>query len=148
MIKLTFKMEGLKELDRLLGELPKATGKNVLKRTLTRAAEPIRSMAERLAPKATGRLKRGIVVSSTLSKRQRSQHQKKALVEVYVGAEPLAQSTLQEFGTHNQPPQPFLRPAWDANKEAALEIIKGGLAQEIDRAVKRLAKKAAKKAGG
>lgn len=44
------KVEGLKELDAALGELTKATARNVLKRVLTKAAEPIREMASRLAP--------------------------------------------------------------------------------------------------
>jgi hypothetical protein len=35
------KLEGFKELDRALGKLPKATAKNVLRRTLIKAAKPI-----------------------------------------------------------------------------------------------------------
>jgi hypothetical protein len=37
-----------------------------------------------------------------------------------------------------------MRPAWDANKDAALDVIKTELRTEIIKAAKRLAKKAAK----
>ena len=50
----------------------------------------------------------------------------------------------QEFGNEHNPPQPFARPAWDANKTRALDIIKDELGGEIMKAARRLAKKAAR----
>lgn len=49
-LKKSVAVEGLRELDAALGELPKATGRNVLKRVLIRAGEPIASRARELAP--------------------------------------------------------------------------------------------------
>lgn len=65
----TIKIEGLKELDAALGALPKATGKNVLRRVLKRAGEPIAEAARRKVPaeKSTGNLKRSITVSTKLA---------------------------------------------------------------------------------
>jgi HK97 gp10 family phage protein len=57
---------------------------------------------------------------------------------------PLRQAMFQEFGTVNHAPQPFMRPAFDANKMPALETIRTELAVEIEKTRARLAKKAAK----
>jgi HK97 gp10 family phage protein len=146
MAKVTVKVAGLRELDEALGELPKSTAKNVLKRTLTKAGTPIEQAAEREAPVRTGRLKRGVMTGTKLTKRQRRQAERAGFVEVFVGVEALAQATMQEFGTHNQPPQPYIRPAWDAHQTAALNIIASDLGNEIERAAQRLARKAARAA--
>ena len=146
-------VEGLRELDRALGELPNATGKNVLRRVLLKAGEPMAADMRGKAPDDpdTGGndLRSSIGVGTKLSKRQAQQHRKmfrddKASAEVFVGAGSLPQAHLQEFGTVNHAPQPFARPAWDANKDAALETIATQLGAEIAKAAKRLAKKAAR----
>ena len=49
-MRMTFDVQGLAELDRALGELPKATARNVLKRTLVKAAQPIAAAAEARLP--------------------------------------------------------------------------------------------------
>lgn len=60
----SLKLEGLKELEDAIKELPKATGRNVIRRALTRAAAPMAAAASAIAPKGkTGRLKQSIVVS-------------------------------------------------------------------------------------
>lgn len=41
---------------------------------------------------------------------------------------------LMEFGTVNMPPKPFLRPAFEANKEAAANAMKDRLAKRIAKA--------------
>jgi HK97 gp10 family phage protein len=150
MAREVFRIDGLQELEQALVGLAnefgvsRTTGKNILRRALMRAGKPIEVAAERLAPEFKGQLKRSIDTSATLSKRQRGQHRKKSAVEVFVGAGPLPQAHLQEFGTAHQPSQPFLRPAWDANRMASLEIVKGALAEEIEKARQRLVKKRAK----
>src|SRR3546814_16340154 len=50
MARQTFKIEGLRELERELSELPKATARNVLNRTATKAIEPLRVKMGQLAP--------------------------------------------------------------------------------------------------
>jgi HK97 gp10 family phage protein len=146
------KIEGLRELDQALGELPKATGKNVLRRVLRKAAQPIAEQARSLAPVLTHQLERSIGVGTKLTRRQRSLHRKmfrsdKASVEMFVGAGGVPQAHLREFGADGNPPRPFLRPAWDSNKMSALAQIRTDLAVEIDKSAKRLARKRARNAG-
>ena len=148
---------GLKELEAALSQLPKATGKNVLRRVLRSRAQPIADAASGMAPDDPGTggndLRSSISVGTKLSKRQASLHKKmfrddRASVEMFVGAGPLPQATQQEFGNVIHGPQPFMRPAWEGGKDAVLEGIKDDLADEIDKAAKRLAKKAARAGNG
>lgn len=151
MAKTTFKIEGLKELDAALGELPRATGKNVLRRVLRKTGETMAGDMEAMAPRLTGALQVSIGVGTKLSRRQAALHRKmfksdRASVEMFVGAGSNPQAITQEFGTFNQPPQPFARPAWDGNKEWMLRTIKGDLADEIMKSARRLARKRARAA--
>jgi HK97 gp10 family phage protein len=144
MARQTFRIEGLRELEEALGELSKATGKNILKRVLTKAGEPIAEDAAANARRLTGKFERSFGVSQKLSRRQKSQHVKQSGVEVFAGPGALVQAITEEFGTSSQAPHPTLRPAWDANKKAALDGIKDDLAEEIEKARARAARKAAK----
>lgn len=145
MARQSFKIEGLKELQDALRELPKATEKNVLKRVLVKAAEPIRADAEANAPKGeTLTLSTSHTVGTKLSRRQKSKHKKESAVEVFVGPAPSPKSITQEFGAAHHGAQPFMRPAWDANKRSAFDSIKTDLAEETEKARKRLARRAAR----
>lgn len=144
MARQVIRVEGLRELERALAELPRKTGKNVLKRTLMKAGEPIEKDAAQRAPELVGTLKRSVTTSQKLTRRQKKAHTKESAVEVFVGAGGLPQAHLQEFGAAHHAPQPFLRPAFDSNKMRALETIKTDLAAEIEKARARLARKAAR----
>lgn len=157
------RVEGLRELDRALGELPKATARNVLLRALGKAAEPMHSHAKSLAPvrdddrdvyfgpdgarklRRPGTTKHLVQAGTRLTPRQRSQARKegKAFAEYYVGTRDRA-ARFPEFGTAEMPAQPFLRPAWDANKQRALDIFRTELGGEISKAANRLARRAAR----
>jgi len=143
------KIEGLKELEAALSQLPTATGKNVLKRVLLARGRPIAEAAAASADRVSGALARSFGVSTVLSSRQKGLHKKmfadeKAAVEVFVGAGPLPQAHLEEFGSTHNAPSPMLRPAWDGGRDAALDGIADDLWKEIEAAAARLAKKAAK----
>lgn len=142
-------IDGLSDLDDALGMLPKSTGKAILRRVLRKAGQPMADQAEQAAPKRTGALKISIGVGTKLTRRQARMHRKmfkndKASAEVFVGAGGLPQAIQSEFGNAHQEAQPFMRPAWDGNKDQALEIIKTELGGEIFKAAKRLAKRRAK----
>ena len=137
---------------------------------MERAATPIERDAETKAPRDTGLLVSRIDQSSSLSANERegggpqflgigddgrkvfSKADAKNYVEVHVGVagkkQSLARGFFQEFGTVEHAAQPFMRPAWEGNKDAALEIIKRDLGGEIEKAAARLARKAAKLAKG
>lgn len=142
-----FKIEGLRETEAALAALPKSTGKNVLKRVLIKAAAPIEDDAAANAPELSGHLRRDVKTGTRLTRRQAAMNRKlgKSAVEVHVGvSDPAGVQT--EFGNEHQKAEPWLRPAWDANSDGSLEIIKSDLETEIDRAATRLAKKAARRA--
>lgn len=149
------RVDGLRELEKALEQLPRATGKNVLRRVLRKRAQPIADAMEAKAPDDPATkgndLRNSIGVSTKLSKRQAGLHRKmfrndKASVEMFVGAGPVPQAHLQEFGTINHGPQPYARPSWDAGKGPLLAGLKADLWDEVNKAAKRLAKKQAKAA--
>jgi HK97 gp10 family phage protein len=143
------RIEGLRELEAALANLPKATGKSVLRRVLRKAATPIEDSAEANAPTLTGGLQSRIVTGTRLTRRQAQmvKREGKSDAEIHVGtADPAGIQT--EFGNAHQAAEPWLRPAWDENKEGALDTIAGELGQEIDKAAKRVARKAARAGRG
>jgi HK97 gp10 family phage protein len=111
------KVEGLAESEAALKDLVEnlgvsnPTAKNTIGRALAFAGKPIEDDAKAAAPVKAGHLKVSITTGKKLSRRQKAQHVKGSPVEVFVGAGPLPQAHLQEFGRANQAPQPFLRPA-------------------------------------
>lgn len=143
----TVKIEGFAELDKALGNLPKATAKNVLKRTLTKAAKPIDEQASADAPVGpTGKLQISVITGTRLTRsQQRGAYLKTSnyYAEVHVGTS-LSRGIFMEFGTFKDAAQPFMRPAWESHKDQALNIIKVTLGDEIKKAAKRYAKKLAK----
>lgn len=149
-MKFTVKVEGLKDIQAALTELPKATAKNVMRRVLLERAEPIAEAARAGVPIDEGHLKESINVSTRLTRRQRGRHRKphRDDVEVFIGPGTNPAGHLQEFGTRDHPAQPFMRPAWDAEAEGVLEGIQDDMWAEIEKVVARRARKAAKAAGG
>lgn len=139
------RVEGLRELEKNLKELPRATAINVMKRVLIQAGEPIRAAAAAMAPVDTGTLQSRIDIGSKLTRRQRRVTKRESKVEVYIGVRgQLPSGHFQEFGTVHDKPQPFMRPAWDANDTGALETIKTLTWAEIKKAAERLARKTAR----
>jgi HK97 gp10 family phage protein len=133
--------------NRALSELgKKSTEKNVLTRTLKKAAKPVDDLASALAPVDTGKLQISIITGTRLTPRQRSSAYKNGtmgVAEVHIGTA-MSRGLFQEFGTYKQPPHPFMRPAWESTKEQALSIIGKELWIEIRKAAERAARKAAK----
>jgi HK97 gp10 family phage protein len=161
-------ISGLQELDKALGELPKATARNVLKRTLIKAGEPIAERARQLVPVNTGHLRDSIIVSSRIKNKVGSSEYSSAMraglgkraavaalrtarreakgqgsfAETFIGPSRgkgvIAYAHLIEFGKFNAPAQPYMRPAWDSEKQRALDIIKSDLSDEIIKAARRV----------
>lgn len=150
------KVDGLRELNAALEELPKAAQRSVLRRVGMKALQPVADTARAMAPDDPGTggndLRSSIGVGTKLSPRQAKLARRdirrglddKYFITVYAGAGPVPHSHLQEFGTSHHGPQPFLRPAWDQNKSGVLETVKTELGSEITKAGQRLARKAAR----
>lgn len=147
MIDVKVKVEWLAGADQALAEVgKKSTQKNILVRTLKKAAKPIDDEASALAPVDTGKLQISVVTGTQLTRRQRSSAYKAGslgVAEVHVGTA-MSRGLFQEFGTYKQRAQPFMRPAWDGNREKALKIIGEELWVEIRKAGERAARKQAK----
>ena len=142
MARQSFKVEGLKDLETALLDLPKATARNVMLRTLKEQGAPIRDAGEANAPKLSGKLKLSYAISTKLSRRQKSLNKKQSPVEVYIGPGPHPKGVQTEFGNAHQRAEPHLRPAFDAKVRLVLDGIKVSLAGQIEKARARLARKA------
>lgn len=143
-MKVSFKVEGFKDIERVLMNLPRATAKASVRRVLKKAGQPIADAARDNAPERDGNLKESYGVGTRLTKRQRRLSKKESEVEVYVG--PNDPSAIQtEFGNQHQAAEPHLRPAWDAHKLNALQNIRDMLWDDVQRTVERYRKRQAKR---
>lgn len=169
----SFNIEGLKELDAALGELGKATARNVMMRALKKSAEPIKQAAIGMAPRDRGNLAQSITISAKSiaragkkafaqamksgSSKGDAQAAAKAANKGAKGKDTFSQvfvgptlggfhGWFNEFGTEKMAAQPFMRPAFDVGAPKALDSLKDDLAAEIEKARARAAKKALKRA--
>ncbi len=144
-LKTTVGLTGFDEISAKLEELGgnvrgvhRAAGRKVLK--------PFDQSWRGKVREKTGALKNSGGIGTKLSRRQRKEHTKTSEVELHAGPGPLTQAITEEFGTHQQAAHPAVRPAWDETKDQ----IPGALGEiywaEIERTVKRRARKAAKAA--
>jgi HK97 gp10 family phage protein len=137
-----FRIEGLKDLDDALAELPRATARNVLVRTLKDAGQPVADDAAARAPVLRGGLRESYTAGQKLSRRQKKMHRKESDVEVFIGPTAHPKSVQTEFGNRHQAPQPHLRPAWDSGVSGVLARVRDALALQIEKARARIARKA------
>ena len=146
-------LTGFRELEAALSELPKATGRNVLRRIGKGALEPMADRASERAPVEEGKLSFSIAVSEGRTRRAKRSRRfdRKTGLEMAMGpasgSGALNYASFVEFGTSDTSPQPYMRPAWDAGAQKALDHIKDALADEIGRAAKRIAGKRARSGG-
>lgn len=164
---MTLRLEGFKELDAELGKLKKATARNVMKRALTEAAEPMAKAMRQRAPRDDDQLYESIGVSTKVKNEAgkaafhgvmksggtreaavsalKAARKGQSFFEVYVGPSVEApHAHFQEFGTQHHPPHPFARPGFDAEAKPTLDRLRLTLSDEINRAVDRAARKAAR----
>lgn len=164
-MKIDFK--GGKELEAALRDLGKrATAKNVAKRALVKAAEPIRDKAKSLAPDdpatGAGKYLRDSIKAAP-GKRSRGDRVW-ALVGIDAEVDPAKYvdrksgrgdyrdpgvagvSVMMEFGVpaKNIPAQPFMRHAWESEKSRTPDRIAAELRSEIDKSAARAARKKAR----
>lgn len=141
------KVEWLIGSDQALAEVgKKSTEKNILVRTLKKAAKPIDDEASALAPVRTGKLQISVITGTQLTRSQKGSAYKAGslgVAEVHVGTV-LSRGMFNEFGTYKQAAHPFMRPAWDNNKSKSEGIIGQELWVEIKKATDRAARKQAK----
>lgn len=157
-------LKGSKEFMAAMDELvTHATQKNVIKRSLVKALQPVGDLAEGLAPararggkvirfdggrrvRKEGTAKALVQVGTKLTRRQAGENRKlgKSEVEAYVGTRDRV-SRLVEFGTANAAPEPFLRPAWSVlGGQRALDRLSDEMTINVEKAVARARRRALK----
>lgn len=149
----TFSFEGGKDLEAALMSLgTKVTARNVGKRALTKAADPIKVKAQLLAPKDEGDLQESIKVGKAVAPFQNDGN-RGDYIAVFVGIDDSVDSRLVVYAAEQEKgnparhleAQPYMRPAWDSEKGKAAERIAPELWDEIEKASARAARKAARR---
>lgn len=139
---MTFKLEGLKELEQAMMALEGSVNKGIARRVLLKAGEIFAKAYRQRVRTDEYDLYESIGVGTKLTRRQAGLHQKRSDVEVFAGAGGLPQAITEEFGTDDQAAHPAARPAWEATKMPMANGIADDLALEIDRTAKRVARRA------
>jgi hypothetical protein len=132
--------------------LPKrSTQKAVVQRTLVKAAEPTRNLWASIAPYDASdlglHLRDSVIVSTKTKSRQTLEGAHPGDVTIYIGPDknlPHHHGIPMEFGTFKDRPQPSGRPAWEATKDGAFDILGFLMWGEIDATAQRLARRAAR----
>lgn len=144
------RLEGFDEFEAALARLPKATGKNVLRRLARGALQPMADQARAKVPTKEGNLRENIAVSERRTRRvnRTGRYDRRNGVEMAMGPAggtgALSYASHVEFGTVDTRPQPYMRPAWDGGSGNALDYIKDNMWDEINKAALRVQRKGAK----
>lgn len=154
------KVEGFREIEKALADLPRGTAKSVVRRAMKKELSPIARMANALWPGSDDDV---FQISSKVARSQKSDSQAPegpTVVNMFVGANKAPgvgapHAHLVEFGTGPRShksgkyvgavsPQPMLQPAWDAQSRGVLEGLGARIWDEIAKTLARRAKKSAK----
>jgi HK97 gp10 family phage protein len=149
------RLEGFKELEKRLREFGPKVAKNGLRSANFAGAKVILEAAKKTAPVRTGLLKANLRAfrrrtpdyiakhsigitgvrlkygNTSLNRRLRRVGKK------YKADGPAFYAKFIEYGSSKMRARPFLRPAFQANINPAIEAIRKGLSKAIDRAAKR-----------
>lgn len=128
------RIEGFRETSRQLNEMSKAMARGVGRKSLAVPAEILARAVRQNTPVLTGETYESVDVKPAKAKRG---------VAVQVVAEDIAAVQL-EFGNSDQPATPFFRPAVDTTRSKRDTAFADALMIEVDAAVIRKAKRAAK----
>ena len=150
----SLKVIGFKEMDALLQAIPRQLAGQGVASGMRRALQPVAAAARSYAP---GSLSERIRIAPTIKAGQQAQSLEKpgkGKRVMYVGAT-APHAHLVEFGTGPRyqksgkyvgimTPDPFLRPAWDANKDEVLANLAKAIRDEIEKALRRRTARAIK----
>lgn len=150
-------ISGLRELQAALKELPDRVAKNALRASVYAGAKIVRDDAKQRAPIFTGPVSQGHPPPGTLKKavimKQIPEQSGKFRQTFYVavrhgkkyqkvGKKEINRDAFYwrfvEFGTANMAARPFMRPAFESQKLAAVEAIKAKLADRIEEEAQKL----------
>jgi hypothetical protein len=151
------KLSGFKELEASLGELSRAAGSAVLRRAGLKAMKPMADLASTLAPDDDTTPPVDLHTSIGVSTRARvgrgglTDGEKGNRANIHMGPafdlERYPRAVVMEFGSFKDAPQPYMRPAFDQGAAGVLDRLKPLIRAEIDKAVARAARRAARAQG-
>jgi HK97 gp10 family phage protein len=146
----SFEIEGMRQLAHALRELPVRLARNDLQAAAVAGAAVIRDDARIKAPVYTGDVSQGHPAPGTLKKSiilknvpEQSDNQKRVVyVTVRHGKKFQRYGKKQlnvdafywffvEFGTRHMSARPFMRPAFEAQKRAAIDAVKSRLEERV-----------------
>lgn len=130
----SFRVEGLSDLVKSLTKLPDAVRDKAVNDGTLEGAKVIQRAAITNAPKKTGKLSRNIVVRKNRKTRYDSEH---SVVIRKIGKAVNSKNAYYgifvEYGTSKMPAQPFMRPAFEGNKEIAVSVLAGHIRETVGR---------------
>lgn len=173
-MRVTAKVNGFREVELNIAELQQKLARGGMRGAITKAARLVTAKAKALAPVSTGLLKKSIrqkVITNTkknnvtvvIGPSNNVVGQVDRLGNgVITTARPAKYGHLVEYGTAGRgsygregviiepgnPPQPFMRPAWEATRDAAAEKYKSELAPEIQKVAARIRKSKTRRKNG
>lgn len=138
----TVKVEGLRELGERMKGLSEDMNNRIARAATAAGAVVIRDAAKQKAPVRTGNLKKNIIVKrlpkgeSSLTSEHIVTVRKGKLTKKQQasGLNDAFYAQFVEYGTAKMPAQPFLRPAYDQNKEKAVQAIKDRISKRLTKA--------------
>ncbi|WP_311267454.1 HK97 gp10 family phage protein [Sphingobium sp. WCS2017Hpa-17] len=143
------RIEGLSAINNVLRSLPRATGKAALTRFGKKRLEPMRDTAKAGAPVGEGELRDSIAISTRQGThgQRKKRFADKAVVEVYMGPDQTqhGHAVAREFGSIKNPPDGYMRKAWDAHNQELLTDLAADLGAAVDGAARRHARKTARR---
>lgn len=156
-------VKGLRELGQALEKFPHALARKYLRRAVFKATQLIQQEAVIRAPFRTGVLSQNIVVARSRDKKATSLTEMYKVIVRPIRLNAKAKKVLRilkkatgkrtsiqgdpfywrfhEFGTQKMAARPFLRPAFETQKDSALEVLKRELSQGVAKAAKEVAAK-------
>jgi hypothetical protein len=151
-MQMRVKVAGFKGVDQALAQLPKATGKNVLRRVGRPPMEEMANVAAQKAPERTGRLAFSISVSEKRTRRAQTGFKSSSGLQLAMGPAggfggTLEYASFDEFGTVDTPAFGYMRYAWDTRAQPTLDYLEQNLWAEIERAAQRISNKRARVGG-
>ncbi len=137
------KIQGLDEVRRRLKALPKNMRNRELGKALRSGGRMIRNDAKSRVPTLTGLVLKNIVMRTSSGRRAGRNADVKVRIGVASDRSGRDSGTdafywiFQEFGTSKMPAHPFLRPAFESNKNEALNAITQSLKKGLIRQAKK-----------
>lgn len=122
---ITVKFEGGQQLASLLASLPKSISKQIQRDVLVEAAEPMVAVARKMAPRAPGApdIADNIEIGNARTGKDEFGDEK-AMQVAWGPVRGFFYGYYLEWGTVKMGARPFMRPAFDGQKERSLGIIR------------------------